>query len=148
MVWGTSERPLWREWQFGYALTLEVVTAGSRLSLTSALRPWKPPPHCPPRSTEEGSGGLSLVPHPENCLVFILLLPEVRSLELLWAQLPCALSTQKRKFHSSSPRAKSSLVVCSRFRSVYLGGVFLQLWLLLSSPIPPPFLLVLLFSSF
>ena len=110
MVWGTSERPLWREWQFGHALTLEVVTAGPRLSLTSALRPWKPPHPRPPRSTEEGSGGLNLVPHPESCLVFILLLPEVRSLELLWAQLPCALSTPKRKFHSSSPRAKSTLV--------------------------------------
>ena len=102
MVWGTSERPLWREWQFGYALTLEVVTAGPRLSLTSALRPWKPPHPRPPRSTEEGSAGLSLVPYRE--------LPEVRSLELLWAQLPCALSAPKRKFHSSSPRAKSSLV--------------------------------------
>ena len=113
MVWGTSERPLWTEWQFGYALMLEVVTAGSRLSLPSTLRPWKaapPPPTSAPRSTEERRGGLSSGPHPENCLVFLLLLPKVRSPELLWAQLPCALSPQKRKFPSSSPGAKPSLV--------------------------------------
>lgn len=91
-------------------LTLEVVTAGSPAFpdfCTEALEATHPPPAL---LNGGGEWGLSLVPHPENCLVFILLLPEVRSLELLWAQLPSPQHTEKEISLSSSPRAKSSLV--------------------------------------